>query len=176
MSDRASGGGARAAGVVWSGNGGLPSRGAGGGGVGAGAGAVERERERERGGRRGEGEEAEDEAGGVESAGGGRVAGRGRVAAPGARAEAEAPAVAVPPVRHRLQLEQQLGHPWHELPPRARSSRAERREVAAAAGRPSAWPSPIGYGCGTARLRVRALIGNSVRWYGAASTARGGEK
>lgn len=146
MSDRASGGGARAAGVVWSGNGGLPSRGAGGGGVGAGAGAVERERERERerGGRRGEGEEAEDEAGGVESAGGGRVAGRGRVAAPGARAEAEAPAVAVPPVRHRrLQLEQQLGHPWHELPPRARRSRAERREVAAAAGRPSAWPSGL---------------------------------
>lgn len=102
----------------------------GGGGVGAVAVERERERERERGGRRGEGDEAEDEAGRGESAGGGRVAGRRRVAAPGARDEAEAAAVAVPPVRRRLQLEQQLGHPGHELAPPARAAAAAEQSAA----------------------------------------------
>ena len=103
----------------WSavGNGRLPRRGAGAGGGGDGALAVQRERDRERGGRGGDGEEAEGEACRCrgESAGGGSVAGRLRVATAAPRAEAEAEAEAVPPVRRRLKLEQQLGHPGHGL-------------------------------------------------------------
>jgi hypothetical protein len=81
----------------------LPWRDGGGRGVGGAEAAIlQRERQRdERGGGGGEGE-----AGGHESGGGrGRVAGRERVAPAGAGA--------VPPVRRRLQLEQQLGHPRH---------------------------------------------------------------
>jgi hypothetical protein len=117
---------------------------------------VQRERDRESGGRRGEGEEAEGEACRGESAGGGRVAGRERVAAAGPRAEAEAEAaaVAVPPVRRRLKLEQQLGHPGHGLAHLARSNRgALIRGGGARRGEQAAWRPPIGCGAGVARLR-----------------------